>query len=225
MPNIITLFLSQSILIPLIIGLVRMRKLKNTYYPFLILLVVGTLSEVVSSVLIDYYHTSNAIVIKIYSLLECLLILYQFYVWKNHGTNRRIFVFLLAFCVVFWLVEAVVFRQINTFSPYFRVFYAFVIVLFSINQINAMMFRHDGPLFKSPRFLLCLGFIIFFLYQILLEASFFVSADPSAYQSEVADKIIVGFSYINFTINLLYAVALLFVSDKKDDYNYYFNEQ
>lgn len=135
------------------------------------------------------------------------------------------FLMLWAACIAFWFIEVVVFHNLNTFSPFFRVFYAFIIVLFGVNQINAMMFNHEGPLFKSPRFLLCLGFIIFFLYQILYEASYYIIEDKSVYQLNVAVKIIMCFGYVNFIINLLYAVALLFVSNKKHEYNYYFNEQ
>lgn len=225
MYNIVTFLLSQSIYIPLLIGLIRIRQLNSSYYPFMALLIAGVLSELISSILIEYYHKGNAADIKIYSLLECMLVLYQFYRWRKNVKFRPMFLLLSAACIVFWLVEVVIFHNINTFSPFFRVFYAFIIVLLSINQINAMMFDHDGPLFKNPRFLVCMGFIIFFLYQILYEASYYIGSDQSALQFEVASKIIIGFGYINFIINLLYAIALFFISDKKDEYNYYFNGQ
>ena len=191
----------------------------------MMLVIAGALSEMVSAVLIGYYHKSNAADIKIYSLLESVIVLYQFYVWRKSGRTRQMFLVLWVACIVFWFIEVVVFHNLNTFSPFFRVFYAFIIVLFSINQINALMFNHDGPLFKNPRFLLCLGFIVFFIYQILYEASYYILAEPSIHRLEVAIKIIMGFGYINFIINLLYALTLFYVSDKKDDYNYYFNEQ
>ena len=191
----------------------------------MMLVIAGALSEMVSAVLIGYYHKSNAADIKIYSLLESLIVLYQFCVWRKSGRARQMFLVLWVACIAFWFIEVVVFHNLNTFSPFFRVFYAFIIVLFSINQINALMFNHDGPLFKNPRFLLCLGFIVFFIYQILYEASYYILAEPSIHRLEVAIKIIMGFGYINFIINLLYALTLFYVSDKKDDYNYYFNEQ
>jgi len=34
-----------------------------------------------------------------------------------------------------------------------------------------------------------------------------------------------GFGYINFVINLLYAIAIFLITDKKEDgYDHYFNE-
>lgn len=213
--------LSQSVLIPIIMGTIRIKRLDKTYYPFFILLLAGLLTELASFIFIDNFKLSNAPVVKIYSLLECCIILYQLYVWQNSAKRKGLFIFLAVLCIVVWVIENIFFLNINTFSPYFRVLYAFVIILLSINQINFMMFNHEGALFKSPCFIISLGFIIIFLYQIILEASYFI-----ADQSVVANKIIMGFGYINLAINLLYAVALFFITGKKEDqYKHYFGQQ
>lgn len=221
MVNILNFFLSQSILIPIIVGLIRIRHFNRNYQPFFLLLIIGFFAELASFIFIDYFNKSNAGVIKIYSLLESVILLYQFYLWKDERKRTLIFTFLWTICLLFWVIEVVPFNNFNSFSPYFRVFYAFVLVLLSVNQINSMIFYHEGSLFKNPRFLLCLGFIVYFLYQIIYEASFFIGSEQSA----VANKIIIGFGYINFIINLLYAVAMFFITDRKNDYNRYFSGQ
>ena len=221
MANILNFFLSQSIFIPIIIGLVRIKHFNRNYYPFFLVLIIGFFAELASFIEINTFNESNAWVIKTYSLAEAVILLYQFYVWRQGKRGQAIFVVLGAICLLFWIVEVVLFNNLNTFSPYFRVFYAFVLVLLSINQINSMIFYHEGTLFKNPRFILCLGFIVIFLYQIIYEASYYVGSD----QSTVANKIIMGFGYINFSINLLYAVAMFFITDKKNDYNRYFSGQ
>lgn len=219
MSVVINFLLSQSIIIPIIVALVRFRKIGKVYYPLLVLLLIGLLSELASFICINAFKT-NAPVVKVYSLLECCIILYQLYLWKNSSKYTRLFASLIIICVVFWIVEVVIFKNINTFSPYFRVFYAFVIILLSINQINSMMFYQNVSLVKNPVFIICLAFIILFLYQIILEASYYVSADV---QSPVANKIIMGFSYINFCINLMCAVGVYFMGGSKDDlYSHYF---
>ena len=220
--NVLNFLMSESILIPIIIGAVRIKRLTKAYYPFFIFLLLGLLSELVSFILIDTFKASNASVIKIYSLMECCIILYQLYIWKSSARYRRGFIFLAVVCIVFWIIEHIVFLNINTWSPYFRVFYAFVIILLSVNQINSMMFNHDGPLFKDPRFIICLGFIIFFLYQIIYEASYYIGSD----QSTIATKIIFGYSYSNFFTNMIYAVAIFIITAKKEDvYKQYLSEQ
>jgi hypothetical protein len=218
---LINFILSQAIVIPIIMALIRIKKIDKIYYPLLILLLIGLLSELASFICINVFKT-NAPVIKIYSLVECCIILYQLYLWKNGARYRPMFVMLGLVCVIFWIVETIVFKNMNTFSPYFRVFYAFIIVLLSINQINAMMFYQNVTLLKNPVFIICLAFIIFFLYQIIYEASYFIGSDKST----VANKIIMGFSYINFFINLMCAAGIYFMGGSKDDpYSHYFNNR
>jgi len=220
MNHVINFLLSQAIIIPIIVALIRFKKIDKAYYPFLILLLVGFLTELASFFCINVYKT-NAPVLKIYSLAECCIILYQVYLWKNSAKYNRTFVVLVIICVVFWVAETLLFT-INTFSPYFRVFYAFIIVLLSINQINSMMFYQSVTLVRNPVFIISLAFIIFFLYQIVDEASLFIGSDQSA----VANKIIMGFGYLNFFINLMYAVGVYFMGNSKDDpYSHYFNRR
>ncbi|MES2265685.1 MAG: hypothetical protein V4520_02925 [Bacteroidota bacterium] len=213
MENITNFISSQSVLIPIIIGILRYKGLCNLYNPFYFLLLMGLLAEIVSFILINTLHLSNAPVIKVYSLVECFVILYQLYLWKQTIRYKYLCLYLAGTCTVFWLTEVVIFSNINTFSPYFRVFYAFIIVLLGINQINAMMFYYNDTLLKNPKFVISLGFIIFFLYQIIYEASFFIGYDKSF----VANKIIIGFGYINLFTNLIYAVAMFLITQNTND--------
>ena len=221
MDNIGNFFLSLSIVIPLIVGVIRIKRLGKMYFPIFLVMIIGFLTEIASFVFIDTFRTSNAMVIKIYSLAECCLVLYQLQLWRNSTKDKRLFIFLYVICVLVWIVENIVFLNINAYTPYFRVFYAFVIVLLSINQINSMIFDHEGPLFKNPMFIFCLCFTVLFLYQIVYEASFFIGSDKSV----VANKIIIGFGYINFVINLVFAYAIYFIGGKTEEgYNRYFRE-
>jgi len=211
--------LSQFVLVPVFIGLIRIKRLNKTYYPFFILLIVGFLTEVISFIFINKYKSSNFPIVNIYELVECCLILYQFHLWGNKKTGNLTFVFLTSVCVLIWVIEYIAFSNLNTFSPFFRVFYAFIIVLLSINQINALMVKPDGLLIKSPRFLLSLAFIVFFIYQIIYLASLFVGMDKSI----IARKIVIGFDYINLAVNILFAVVVFLVTekDKTVEVNYF----
>lgn len=210
MDIVFNFLLSQSILIPLVIMLFRIKKIPGDWMPFLVLLALGLLAEIASFIVIHYYKAGNAPVIKIYSLAECCLIYYLFYLWKNEKDAKTVFIVLTGISILAWIIEDIVFGGINTFSPFFRVGYAFVIVLLSINQINSMMVKQDGSLIKNPRFILCIGFIISFIYQIVYEASFYIGSDTSV----LADKIIIGYGYINFGVNLLNAYAVARISTR-----------
>ncbi|MGY4536167.1 hypothetical protein ACVW0P_000574 [Mucilaginibacter sp. UYNi724] len=221
MENITNFISSQSILIPIFIGIIRYKGLYKTYNPFFILLILGLIAEIISFIFINIYRHGNAPIIKIYSLVECCIILHQLYLWKSTVKYKYLFYFLTATCAAFWVIEVLVFGNLNTFSPYFRVFYAFIIVLLSINQINAMMFYHNDILLKNPKFVISLGFIIFFLYQIIYEASFYIGYNKSI----VANKIIIGFGYINLFTNLIYAIAIFLITqNNKDGYNSFLSD-
>ncbi len=213
MDIVFNFLLSQSILIPLAIMLFRIKKIPADWMPFLVLLILGVLAEIASFIIIHYCKMGNAPVIKTYSLAECCLIYYLFYLWKNNKDAGIVFMVLASISILAWIIEDIVFGGINTFSPFFRVGYAFVIVLLSINQINSMMVKQDGSLLKNPRFILCIGFIISFIYQIVYEASFYIGSDTSVFGS-LPNKIIMGNSYINFSVNLLSAYAVLRINNR-----------
>ena len=58
----------------------------------------------------------------------------------------------------------------------FRVSEAFILVILSINEINYLLINDNKNLLKNARFLICAGFLIYFLYQILLEGSIYISS-------------------------------------------------
>src|SRR5690242_5473292 len=71
---------SHSILIPAVLALFRMKKVLKDFYPFIILLWLGLLNETISLAFL-YTRQGNAINSNIFTLVEFLLILYQFYRW------------------------------------------------------------------------------------------------------------------------------------------------
>jgi hypothetical protein len=210
MGDFFTFLLSLSVLMPLIAVLFKIKKLPVNWYPFVILILVAFAAEAVSFGLIHFLKGGNAVVIKVYSLIECLLIVYQFYLWRQI-TSEKVYRILSAACLLFWLIESILFTNLNTFSPYFRVFYAFLIVLLSINHINTIIVRQDLSLIRNPRFVLSLAFIIFFIYQIVYEAAFYIGADKFV----LSNRIITGFGYINFGVNFLYALVILLIDSRE----------
>ncbi|SFF03046.1 hypothetical protein SAMN05518672_114124 [Chitinophaga sp. CF118] len=216
--NTIGAFLvSQTVLIPLLIGLIRFNRTVASFQPFLLLLALAFISETISYICIKELDTSNAVPFNLYGLAESMVILYQFYIWGFLKRKRVLFIGLVGGLASLWITENLVFNKIEAFSPMFRVAYAFIVVLLSINEINFMIVRDNKNLLKNSRFLVCLGFITFFIYQIIYEASYFVGTDSSA----VPLKIIFMFNYINGFVNLIYAIAVLYIPVKEE---YYFNK-
>lgn len=215
MNNFASFLLSQSILLPLLIALARIRKIQSNYYPFVALIALAALTELLSFIAIRLFET-NAVVSNIYCLLECLLILYQFYRWRFYTQPRRWYWIIPTFCVLVWVTENLVFMNITSFGPVFRISYAFLVVMLSINEINYLITHENRQLFRNARFIICIGFIIFFLYQILFEGSLYIAqADNSPM---ISNKIISLSAYINVLVNIIYAVAMLLIPEKMFDF-------
>lgn len=216
MNNLGAFLVSQIVIIPLVIGLIRFNKTVSSYQPFLLLLALAFISESISFICIEVLNTSNAIPFNLYGLAECMVILYQFYVWGFLKRKRRLYIVLTAGLTAGWVTENLVFAEIENFSPVFRVTYAFIVVLLSINEINYLIVQDNKNLLRNSRFLICMGFIILFIYQIIYEASFFVGSDTI-----LTLKIVFMFNYINAFVNLVYVLAVLFIPVKTA---YYFKK-
>ena len=212
--------ISQSILIPLLIGLVRFKKIDNSYRPFLLLLLGGFLTETISFILIKS-DIGNAVPTNIFILFEWIVLAWQFHVWGFLKTNKILFWLIVSLPVALWIIENIVFGHLAAFSPYFRFIYSFLVVLFSINTINYMIIHDSTNFFKNAKFLICLGLIIFFIYQIIYEWAYQLS---TVEKSNVTDNIINLFGYVNALTNIIFAIAILFIptSKKNKSFNKHF---
>jgi hypothetical protein len=205
MKAIYLFLLAQSELLPLIVGLVRYRRLGKTYRPFLLMLAFAVLNQQVTYIFLRTMHF-NSVPNNIYGLLEWILIAWQFHVWGLLRNNKRVFYLLVVMVSLIWVVEDIVLGGITDYPPYFQVFDAFVIVLMSVGKINFMITHDDRSLRGNPIFLICIGFIILFIYEIVLEWAYQMSLQGA---TETTTRIIYGFGYVDVLVNIIFAVALL----------------
>ncbi len=192
-------------IIPCIAGLVRFRRLGKTYQPLFLMSLAGLLAEATS----DYqssHHVSNADVANTYALLEWIFIFWQFRVWGFFRMSKEVSYAILAAPCIVWVAENLIFGQMANFSPYFRIFACFLIVLFSVNKINFMITHDNRKLLGHPDFLICIGFIIYFIYDIIYEWAYQSSLRSA---TEITSDIIFLFGYINALTNIIFAIAFL----------------
>ncbi len=206
MKSLIIWLVSQTILLPLIAGLIRFRRIDRSYQPFFILLVTGFVTELINGYFVPLNHFSNAVVSNIYVLVEWILILWQFRVWGFLRSRNKTYYMLLLLSCSIWITENLFFGHIREFSPYFRFFYSFLIVLLSVNKINFMITHDNRNLLRHPGFLICIGFIIYFIYKIIYEWAYQTSLFGA---TDITTTIIFGFGYVNALTNIIFAIALL----------------
>lgn len=197
---------SLFVVIPIIAGLIRFGRIGKRYRPLFILLLLGLVTELTSSYLIYAKKTSNAGVSNVYALAEWLLVVWQFYVWGTFRGHWRLMVGTIITPCLVWITENLVLGQMSSFSPFFRIFYSCLIVLFSVNKINFMITHNDRNLLGHPELLICVGFIIYFIYDIVYEWAYQSTSTDQAY---IAIRIISLFGYINALTNIIFAIAFL----------------
>jgi hypothetical protein len=200
--------LSMTVLFPFLSGLVRVKTISRLYRPFLLLIATGVLTEIISRITINYFRNNN-LVINIYSLTECLLIIAQFYYWRYHSRTKRWYPYFGILCIGIWIWENLIYRDgFIEVGSIFRVSEAFILVILSINEINYLLINDNKNLLKNARFLICAGFLIYFLYQILLEGSIYISTQQ---QGSIIARIIEVSSYINAFVNIIYGIAVWYI--------------
>jgi hypothetical protein len=160
--------------------------------------------------ILHYYHTIiNNI---IYGLFQSLFLLWFF---KNLGLfNRRknVLFFLVLLFVTIWIIESFFNSQFGTkFNYYFDIIYSFCVVLLSIRAINNLLFV-ERDLLKNPTFLICIGLIIFFTYEVVERLFWLYGLNQSwAFIANVQGILII----INFLTNLIYALAVLWMRKRQ----------
>ena len=198
-------------ILPCIAGLVRFRRLGKTYQPLFLMFLTGLATEIIAAYL-AWYKKNNADVYNTYALLEWIFIFWQFRAWGFFRLRREIAWAILALPCLIWVAENLIFGKMDNFSPYFRIFACFNIVLFSVNKINFMITHDNRKLLGHPDFLICIGFIIYFIYDIVYEWAYQSSINGA---TDITSTIIFLFGYINALTNIIFAIAFLRIPSPK----------
>lgn len=202
--TLVTLF-SFSVIIAAVIGLIRFNKIDPLYYPFIFCMWVAALNEILGYTLIKLGLTTT-INNNIYTLLEALLITWQFKKWDVFYRYNRLYGIILFLIVIGWILENIGLSTIHKVGFYFRVMYAFMVVLMSIDITTWVMFHGRKMLLKDPVFLIGVGYIIFFTFKILTEAFWFYGVSVSG---PFSVWVFIIFTWINLFVNLLFGIAVL----------------
>ena len=207
--NLIAIF-SFSIVLAAIIGWIRFKKINPTYYPFVICIWIGLFNEIISYIVIKAGH-SNAINSNIYVLIESILFTLQFKRWGLFQYNKWLFPSLIVLFIITWLAQNFYISRITFFSSEFRILYSFALVLMSISQLNKILSREKKSLLKNSIFLICIGFILYYTYKIIVEAFWVYGLNNSR---DFRNNVYLIMAYINLISNLIYAMAILWTPAK-----------
>ena len=111
-----------------------------------------------------------------------------------------------------WLADILLSSRLNQrLTYYFDIVYAFTVVLLSIRAVNDLLFT-EKELLKNPTFLICMGLIIFFTYQIIQRMFGLYGLKDSTEFRRGIQRIM---AIINCLANLIYAVAVLWMRKRQ----------
>lgn len=206
-------FLSSfSIIIAVIIGLVRYKRIDKTSRPFIIICIVGLCNELFSFILIYAYHAHNAINSNIYILAEALLFVWLFQCWGDFRKRSWYYYLLIFLLIGIWVFDNIIWNHITTFNSLFRIFYSFCLLFLSINQVNKLILQARGSLLRNYRFLICIGVLIYYSYKATIEVFYMLKLELS---DNFYTHIYFIMDLINIFVNLLYALAILWIPKKQ----------
>jgi magnesium-transporting ATPase (P-type) len=97
---------------------------------------------------------------------------------------------------------------------YFFILYSFALIFFSVSTFNRMVVNERSSIFKNPKFWICLGVIIFYSFFIVYSSTgvTFMYVPSKEFRRGLQDIMV----YSNLLVNLLYAVAVIWIPRKKN---------
>ncbi|OQP49850.1 hypothetical protein [Niastella populi] len=208
--------LSLSIGFAVIIGIVRFRRIDPSYYPFIYRVTVVLVVEILNRILTVTGHPDAFIlVLNMFSFVDFFLFLWLFHNWGLFNRKRSTSITIAGIFFVIWLLENILLTGFIKHNMYFFILYAFALIFFSVNTFNKMVVHERSSIFRNPKFWICLGIIIFYSFFIVVVStslSMFVQSMSKAFRRELQSISV----YSNLLVNLLYAVAILWIPRKKN---------
>lgn len=202
---------SLTIGIAAIAGWVRVKRTDPAFLPFLWLIWLGFINEIVSIIIMKAGY-SNAGYYNFFALTEAVLITWQFKRWGLFKKNAAFFYIIQFIFVAGWIMEMLYRNNAGEFNSYFIIGFSTIIVMLSIHLLNQIMFKEPSLLFMNPVFLICMGMIVYFTYGILTEIFWFYGLNSS---KVFRVRIYEIFAYINLFTNLVFAFAILWIPMKR----------
>jgi hypothetical protein len=199
-----------SITLAAIIGLVRFRKILSSYRPFIFIVWIAFLNEIVSALVIRFTG-SNTINGNIYVLMESLLFVWLFSNWGAMQKRKWFIPTILILLTCIWIYNSFILYSITEYSPIFRIFSSFILIFLSIDQINKLIVQELGNILHNPKFLVCIGVIIYHTYRAIMEI-FFLKVGTSA---NFVGHIFSILDYVNLLVNLIFALAVLWIPTRQ----------
>jgi hypothetical protein len=188
----------------------------SAYYPLIYNAIVALLVEILNRILTEKgLTTAFILVLNIYSYIDFFLFLWLFHNWGLFNRKKSTFIIIAGIFFLIWLSESIFITGLIKVNLYFFMLYAFALIFFSVNTFNKAVVHERSSIFKNPKFWICIGIIIFysfFLLTVTTGLSLFKQNVSVQFRRDLQSISV----YSNLLVNLLYAVAVIWVPRKKN---------
>ena len=155
-------------------------------------------------------------VYNIFSLADCLLFTTLFYQWSLFHKSRRTLFGLIGGFFFLWVILTFFVHGFTESNWYFRLIYSFALIFFSVTYFNKLVVGAKSSMLRNSRFLICLGLIIFYtFFTIVCATSLSLFGSDTEISKEFKRGLQTISIYSNVFVNLLYALAVLWIPRKK----------
>ncbi len=215
MSDQVLFILSLSIAFAAIIGVVRFRTMDPAYHPFVYFAVVSLLVEIIVFVLLlKDLKGATSVVYNVFSIFELYSFIWLFHNWGLFKFSRRIVYMLMSLAIIIYIATMPIrgWLKINYLA---RIIDSLLLIVLSITAFNKIVINERKMIFKNAKFWICVGVIIYYTYFILVNTQY-LSFLNIGLNPDFVTKVFGINAYANALVNLLYAVALVWVPRKKN---------
>jgi hypothetical protein len=136
--------------------------------------------------------------------------LWQFSVWN--WKCRQPFRLAAVALLVLWMTENVVLQKMFVFGSVFPITFSLLMVILAAVELSRQITPERNNLLTTPKFMICCGAILFHTYRIIVEC--FYIQGIAASEGFLAN-IFTILTVVNVIVNLLYALVILWIPEKK----------
>jgi hypothetical protein len=212
MANTISFLLSMSIIFSVIIGIVRWSVIDSSYYPFIYNIVIVLLVEIINGT--HEYSVATVKLLNVFSIIDFCLFAWLFHNWGLFNYKQKWILTVIAISFSAWVLITFFITGFSSINNLFLILYSFALIFFSVTTFNKIVVQQRINIFTNAKFWICIGIIIFYSFFIItrateLSAGLHFSKSFKHNLQRIND-------YTNLLVNLLYAVAVIWIPRKKN---------
>lgn len=213
MNSTVQFLFSMTIAIAAIIGIIRYRKMDPVYHPLVYSAILATLFEIAFEYVKYEYHPHIYMTnYFVFPLIDFMVFAWLFHNWGLFNRNKKLFrIILFGFFIAWAITTYLSIAAVKMHPNYFFIFfYSSALILFSVNTFNRFVVQERVNIFKNPKFWVCIGVIIFYTFFILTTIPLLPGFDGTFTKKFQEMRF-----YVNALVNLIYAIAVLWIPRKK----------